>query len=179
MIEADQAKIVYKYKSTKIKLFKTNLSIKFNKKCLHSKVIPKYVCVNIKSNTKTATITKRKAQLNWIKNEIKNLYGKKNELNYLLYKVHLELLNKLDNRIINDIITKINEDIRDIMKKIIKTKNKKFQKLYKQQKNPETIKNTHKLYPRLVNLTNIQFSNREIKFLNKGLDYNLPEFKVT
>ena len=77
MIEADQAKLVYKFKKIKIKIFKINLNIKFNKKCLLSKIIPNYVNININSKSQAAKRAKHKAQLNWISNEIKEQYLKK------------------------------------------------------------------------------------------------------
>ena len=46
-IEADQASLLYKFQSIKIKLYKVKANIKFNKECLKYKIIPKYAEIKI------------------------------------------------------------------------------------------------------------------------------------
>ena len=71
MVEADQANIVYKYKNIKLKMFKTNLNIKFNKKCLKAKITPNYINLKTNSKSRIAKLVLKKAQLLWLKLEIK------------------------------------------------------------------------------------------------------------
>ena len=85
-LEAGQASIVFKYLNIKMKLLKTCLHIKFNKKCLVNKVIPKYANIRIKNTSNTAVKIKERAEIMWIKEEIKCLYAKKSNLNFRLYK---------------------------------------------------------------------------------------------
>ena len=80
-MEASQASIVFKYQNVKIKLLKTNLHIKFNKKCLENNLIPKYARIYINNTSPTARKTKEHAELFWVKSEIKYLYRKKLMLN--------------------------------------------------------------------------------------------------
>ena len=61
-IHASQAKTIYNYKSLKLKVLNCNANIYFNKQCLNNNIIPTYAKINIKNNSKAATITKEKAQ---------------------------------------------------------------------------------------------------------------------
>ena len=177
MVEADQANIVYKYKNIKLKMFKTNLNIKFNKKCLKARIIPNYINIKTNSKSKIAKLVLKKAQIIWFKLEIKELYKKKNLLNQKLYLAHLELINKINNTLVNEVICNINYNLEEQIKKIVKTKENKFKKLFKKHNDKkEKITVTHEFYPRLINLTNIEFENTEIELLEKGLSYNLPEY---
>ena len=94
-LEASQANLVYKYKNIKVKVIRTNLNIKFNRRCLNSNITPKFASVNINNNSVGAIKAKYIAQKTWLKEEIKQLYIKKNKLNQLLCKAHLEILNML------------------------------------------------------------------------------------
>ena len=114
-IEADQAKLVYKYKSIKVKLIKANLDIRFNKKCLFKNITPNYVKFNIKNTSSSAATAQKVAQSVWVKEEIKQLYSKKNKLNNDLYHTHLELLSGIHPVVIKDILTWIETQIRNII----------------------------------------------------------------
>ena len=69
--------------------------------------------------------------------------------------------------------------IAEILRKVIQHKyknlDKKLNKLIQEQ--TKTPKEIHTFYPRLVNSTNITFTNNEIKLLEKGLKYNLHNRK--
>ena len=82
-IEADQAKVVYKYKNLKTKILKANLNIRFIKRCLRQDITPKFAVIKIRNTSIAASNTKIKAQKVWLKEEIKALYKKKNYLNKL------------------------------------------------------------------------------------------------
>ena len=65
----------------------------------------------------------------------------------------------------------INEKLNQDMEKKYKTLDLKINKLaHHQNKNLET---STQFYPRVINKTDIEFSNDEITLLNKGLKYNL------
>jgi hypothetical protein len=62
------------------------------------------------------------------------------------------------------------------MKKKYNTLNKKLNKLSESQRNNNKHncnQNNHTFFKRTENLTNVTFSEDEMKFLNKGLKYNL------
>ena len=92
-LEAGQANLVYKYKNVKMKIMKTNLNIKFIKKCLHNNITPNFSKINIQNKSLAVVKTKSIAQKIWQKEEIKQLYVKKDRLNRILYIAHLKVLN--------------------------------------------------------------------------------------
>ena len=100
-MEASQASIVFRYLNIKTKLLTTNLHVKLNKKCLVNKVVPKYDNIRIQNTSNTAVKMKERAEIMWIKEEIKYLYAKKANLIIRLYKTHLELLGSIHPPIIN------------------------------------------------------------------------------
>ena len=88
---------------------------------------------------------------------------KKEKLNKILHKSHLEMLN--NNNAINlfNINTYIKEKLKLYAIKISNKHIKKFKKLLnEQQKKQEIIVNEHTFYPKIHNLTNIKFNNNEI-----------------
>lgn len=62
-----------------------------------------------------------------------------------------------------------------MMKK--KSQTKKIDRLFEQQIITETINCKHVFHPRLINKTDILFSDEEISLLNKGLNFNFPNDK--
>ena len=103
-LEADQANAVYKYKSLKTKILKTDLNIRFIKKCLRHNVTPKFATINIRNTSIAASNTKIKVQKLWLKEEIKGLYKKKNYLNKLLFNAHLRVRDSIHPIIINEVL---------------------------------------------------------------------------
>ena len=175
-IHASQSKTIYNYKSLKLKVLNCNANIYFNKQCLNNNFIPTYAKINIKNNSKAATITKEKAQKIRLKEEIKFLYKKKEHLNGTLYKSNLEAAHEWGN-IWPLIQEHLNYRINIIMDKKYKTLNNKIKNLDKQQASQQTHQHNVKFHPRIVNLTNIPFTIEENKLLNKGLKYNLHHKK--
>jgi hypothetical protein len=80
---ASQAKSIYYYKS--IRSLKCNADIFFNKQCLAKNIIPKYANIKVPATSKAAHTTQKKVSLIRIKDEIKLLYMKKEQLNKKLY----------------------------------------------------------------------------------------------
>jgi len=174
-LEASQASIAYKYKNIKLKVLKTNENIHFNKKCLELGIIPKYVSIKINSKSLVARKTKNMAEKIWIKNEIKSLYSKKSMLNKLLLQNHITLLNclhssQVDNTL-REIIAQIDRKLR--LKK--RSQANKLNELSRIQLQNEIIKCNHVFHPRVMNLSNIKFTNDEMNLLNKGLNFNFPD----
>ena len=125
-LEASQARIVYKFKNIKLKLIKASQNIKFNKKCLHYNIIPKY----ISSNSRHCS---EKIKSFWIKEEIKRIYILKSRLNTKLYLPHLEILNELHPAIINGIFDIINRQINKLVSSLKRKQIRTFQNLYTKQ----------------------------------------------
>jgi len=77
---ASHAKTIYFYKNTRSKLLKCCTNIYFNKQCLVKKVIPKYAKLKFTNNSPVSQMTTNKAQVIQIKDEIKFLFKKIEDL---------------------------------------------------------------------------------------------------
>lgn len=175
-LEACQASTVFKFQNIKIKLLKTNLHIKFNKECIRNNLIPKYASIKINNNSKIATKIKERAQIMWLKEELRYLYMKKIELNKVLYLTHLKLLNSIHAAQLNNLFRVINNYINDVLQRVYIKQDKKLRNLRSKQKPYEdNVTCKHEFYTRVSNLTSIEFNKNEMDILNKGLNYNIPD----
>lgn len=169
-ILASQAETINRYKNTRSKLLKCGANIYFNKKCLINDVTPKYARIKFTNNSPASLRTTIRAQTLRVKNEIKLLYKKKEKLNQDLYTLHLKAAlewGSLWPIIQDNIIGNLNNE----MKKKYQTLDKKLNTLV----NTKAQNQHHNIqfYPRVVNKTNIKFTDCEMTLLNKGLKYNL------
>jgi hypothetical protein len=69
----------------------------FNRQCLVKKLIPKYYNIKVPNTSPAAYYTSKKVRNIRIKDEIKFLYKKKQQLNKDLYHTHLEVAKKWGN----------------------------------------------------------------------------------
>jgi hypothetical protein len=83
---ASQAKSINSYKNTRSKLLKCCANVYFNKQCLAKRVIPKYANTKFQNTSPVAQFSSKKAQITRIKDEIKFLYKKKENLYRELYE---------------------------------------------------------------------------------------------
>ena len=73
---ASQARTIFQYKTTRIKVLKCCANIYFNKQCLNQKIVTRYA--DIKLNTSPAARnTQKKVHSMRIRDEIRFLYKKK------------------------------------------------------------------------------------------------------
>ena len=135
-------------------------------------MIPKYAKIKFGNSSPAALATTKKAQIAWIKDEIKFLFKKKEKLNYELYKAHLMAAQKWGN-IWYTILSYIHESLNHEMERKYKSLDAKISKL------TQTLTNNHSIdmqfYPRVINKTNISFNDDELSLLNNGLKYNLSQ----
>jgi len=89
--------LVHEYENVQRKLFNCNANIYFNRHCHQKRPIPNLAEIKIPTNSPTAKSTQRKTQNLRIKDEIKYLYLKNQQLNYRLYQLHLSLANTWGN----------------------------------------------------------------------------------
>jgi hypothetical protein len=80
---------IYTYMNCKRKLLHCNANIKFNHTCLKKKLIPNYVRIKVPTYNNAAKKTQAQAQTLRIKNEIKFIYKKEQQLNIKLYHAHI------------------------------------------------------------------------------------------
>ena len=167
---ASQAKTIIQFKNLRTKVAKCSANIYFNKRCLQNKVTPKYAQIKIPNTSPASQSTTQKVRTLRIKEELKFLHKKKEVLNRELYRRHLQEAQewgKWWDPIHESIILKINTD----MERKYKVMDDKIGRLTQTQThNPKT---DIKFYPRVINKTSIEFSDKEMELLNKGLKYNL------
>jgi len=76
---------MHEYENLKRKLYNCNANIYFNLKCSRKQLIPNYAKIKIPNTSPAARFTQRKTHNPRIKDEIKYLYIKKQQLNRQLY----------------------------------------------------------------------------------------------
>ena len=148
----------------------TKYNLYFNKQCLTRDMVPKYATLQFPNTSPSAQITTRKAQITCLKDEIKLLHKKKDNLNLDLYHLHLQAAKEWG-RLWDFILRSINNDLNLIMESKYKHLDQKIEKLTRSQ--TDKPRTNSRFYPRVVKKTNISFTNKEMAFLNKGLKYSL------
>jgi hypothetical protein len=153
-----------------VKLINCKANIYFNRQCLDRRIIPKYANFKIPHTSPAATNTRRKLQVQRIKDEIQFLYKKKQHLNCELYQAHPKATQEWNGTwhlISSHIDTAVNTEA---TRKYTTIKNKLVKLTHQQTK---TVESNTCFYPRVINSTSIQFTIDELALLEKGLKYNL------
>jgi len=104
-----------------------------------------------------------------IKDEVTYLHRKKQSLKMQIYNLHLQLANSWL-KFWPHIQRAIDEKLQKEFSLRYKTLNNKLARLAQQQTSTKTPK--HSFYPRVVNMTDISFSEPKMTILQKGLKYN-------
>jgi len=115
--------IIHQYENVKRKLFNCNANIYFNRQCHRKGLIPNFSKIKIPISSPATKSTQRKTQNLRIKDEVKYLYMKKQQLNHRLYYLHLSLANTWDNT-----WQYIQDTIEEKLKKQIRTKYERLDK---------------------------------------------------
>jgi hypothetical protein len=74
---ASQARSIHQYKNVKRKILICNANIYFNHQCIQRNITPKYAHIKIPNTSPAASYTKKKPQMQRIKDEIKFMYENK------------------------------------------------------------------------------------------------------
>jgi len=112
----------------------------------------------------------KKIQTIRINDEIKVLYKKKEKPNIDLYSIHLKAAQEWG-RTWYFIVDCIHESINQELEKKYKPIEEKLKNLVHTQ--TKTLDCKSNFYPRVINKTDLTFTNDELTLLNKGLKYNL------
>jgi hypothetical protein len=110
------------------------------------------------------------AQTLQIKNEIKFLYKKKQQLNKELYYIHTQNANMWKS-IWKNTEESINQKLQKL-KQNMKNNSRKYS-IYPHYRRKQKTRAENRYYPRVINTTNIQFTQNEMQLLRKGLKYKL------
>ena len=124
IMEPYQVKLCYKYLKLHSKLQKTIYNIKFNKNCIRLDITPKYAIIKNKNTKLTATKTIIYAQKYRIKEEIREGYKKKNNINLEIYSTHLQIQKELGYVIHETVKEIITNKIHNVINKIKAKHNK-------------------------------------------------------
>ena len=164
--------LIRQFENLKKKLHNCNACIYFNRKCLSKGLTPSYAKIRIPNTSPAHKHTQRKVSTLRIKDEIKFLYCKKQKLNLAIYQIHLNLAN-----LWNNLWPHIQHDIENKLQKQCRmrynTLDNKIKRLTQQQTHNDPPKSN--FYPRVVNMTDISFSETEMALLQKGPKYTLHD----
>ena len=128
-------------------------------------MIPYYANLKFTNTSPAAQVTANKAQILRVKNEIKFLYKRKDKLNQELYTAHLKAANEWGS-LWSYIQDSTHENINQEMDKKYQSLDKKIRKLVNTQNQRPTART--EFYPRVVNKTEICFTDEELELLNKA-----------
>jgi hypothetical protein len=169
IVNASQGPI-HRFESLKRKLYNCNASIYFNRQCLKRKLTQTYAKIKVPNTFPAYKHTQHKVTIMRIKDEIKYLHTKKQKLNALIYQLHLDLANTWKN-----LWQLIHHTIEDILQREIRSRylnlDRKLNHLAQSQTKAPLQKQN--FYPRVINSTDIAFSEQELVPLQKGPKYNL------
>ena len=185
---AEQARLYIKF--TKLHRVAVQ-NVWFNQQCKRQNIIPNYI--NIRSNTfdRSARLAIRKAQSVWLDAESRRWFKIRDNLKLHIKILHTELVFHL-HPVEFDLL---DQKARDLASHTAHEKRlsqlRKINRLIQDQRgttvvrhgrgernNDHSVLGGHSFYPRVQNLTNIEFSNNEMSFLENGLKYNVQP-KIT
>ena len=162
-----------RYKKLLIKRKVNEGNLWFNQQCIKRKLIPNYVNLKCKSKCQSAEKAVRRAEIIWVKLEIKRYFKILNILNIHLKVIHSELTFRLHKIEFDLLDTKIRNFVNqnDLIKR--KTLNKKLNLLETRNNITDNDQNpkVHTFYNRFKNLSNIEFTTHEINVINRGIKF--------
>ena len=161
IVNAQQARLNNIYKNTKLKLLKVNAAIWFNKICRERQLKPKYISLKINGRKQQDIRTTTHAVKFRINQEIKFLYKKKQHLNQQLFRMQLQCANQ-HNGMWQHIQNCIDQQINNTMENQYQRLNKKLDILTNQIPKYNTKQKVHKFHPRIINLSDVQFTKEQV-----------------
>ena len=162
IVQASQATRIYQYKNIKRKILKCCANIYFNKQCQKHKLTPNHTKIHIPHTSPAAIHTQCKISKIRIRYEIEFLYMKKTNLNKTLFQIHLQLANEWDN-VWNLLHDTIHVALENKIQNTYKHLDKKLDRMKQVHDTIKTTTNPHRSHLRVINNTNITFSEDEKK----------------
>lgn len=167
-----------KLKSLKLKILNLDKSILFNKQCLELNLVPNYVPIKTNGTTPSAAHSARQCKILWVKNEIKFAYMKKQRINTQILELHLRLSNFWHPAQWDSFTTLLHDNLKQKAIQKQKTLDMKIRTLTKKQHpnntNPKQTDNKS-FHPRVINRTEVKFSENEMELLEKGFKFNCSD----
>lgn len=164
----------------KLKLHYLKADIFFLKQCRQQKVFPNFIKVKCAiENSRTQEVVNF-SKFKWLHLERKYLYSKLSTVELELYSLHLKVIKDLNGTEYDfwqkDILNPINERVIKMTKKKKNKLNKKFKKLMEGKRDISKsvfLKRTREVPEYIKNISSEQFDEREMKVLEKGLNFGL------
>lgn len=166
--------VLNKLKNKEIQLMKTNLNIEFNKTCKTQNIFPNYISIIIRNKSESARKTLKQAKTLWLKNEIAYLYKKKNKLHKTISNLKNTLKASVNDTEFKSMLSHVKLITEDEKTKKTTIQKKKLINLKTTIHPSQNKSQEHKFYPKLINLTNIQFEEKEKSILEKNAKYCPP-----
>lgn len=151
-------------------IYNCNTNICCDQQCLKKQLIPTYAEIKIPNTSLACKYTQHKVPNIRIRDEIKYIHTENQQLNLQIYHLHLSVANTWRNTWLY-IHHTIEEKLQREAQMEYKTRDKKLNKSAQTQ--TRTPQQEHTFYPRVVNNTDVSFSNCKMALLQKGLKYNL------
>lgn len=177
---AEQAKLYVKLtKSHRI----AAQNVWFNQQCKQLKVIPSYININSNTHSRAANVALGRAKAIWLEQEIRYWFSVRDCLKSHLKILYTELVFSLHNIEFDVLDNKAREFASLVAHKKYLVQSRKLERLVRdnrRQGNGDNVGHSngqqlcpHTFHQRVVNLSNVQFSNSEFSLLEKGLKYNM------
>ncbi|CAK1596620.1 unnamed protein product [Parnassius mnemosyne] len=170
---ADQARLYVKL--TKLHRIAAQ-NVWFNQQCKQLHVIPNYIQIRSSTNSRAASIAISKAQNIWLNEECRRWFSNRDNLKIHLKVLYSELSYKLHNIEFDILDGKARELASMAVYEKYQIQSRKLQRLVSsssRNRNNDIHTEYHQFYPRVKNLSDVQFPTDELTLLNKGLKYNL------
>lgn len=172
-----------KYIRLKTKIEFHKLDIYFLKQCKRQRVFPNFVKLNCKLNNWRVCKAVSQAKMSWLNFEISHHHSRLNDLNLELYvqyqklHEHYHYMNRYD--LFDLFQSRTNRIVHYKTKTKLKRLNNKFRVIKaKQCKNTKRTPVVPQLIDNFVkNLSSVEFSDKELELLNKGLKFSIQPTK--
>ena len=157
----------------------TSQNIWFFKQCLTNSLTPHYMKLKTSNKSISATKAISAGIRRWIVQDMKIEYNKRDVCNIYLKFIHTELLKRLNNIEFDILDFKVRIDVQKMVHKkylnqVRKLNNLKSSVVNNTKKSFSKRKfSNHTFYNRFMNLTNVNFNERETKLIEKGFKHNI------
>jgi len=170
---ANTAYLFYLYRKYRLQIVAFSSHIAFIRTCIRENLTPHFLNYHLYSDnhfisTKLHKLIRKK----WLQYEVNRWYGRMNTTTHLISMIHQKLAIRLLDFELYQLLTETDDICNFERKKLLRKKSKKLDTLRNElsvadQLPPITF------YPRLSNLTDVNFSEEKTRYLEKGLNFSI------
>lgn len=184
LINLDLHRQLNLFRRLSLKHQKASCHIHFNSSCLKNNLKPSYVRFNIHNNHQWTKNIERTICKQWIKSEIKHWYFQRDSCFVACRILHSEIANKLHPIEFDQFLTKTLEINKDAISEVKQRHYNKLQTMFRERENNRvrnepwnnpnfTVREPHKFFKRVLNLSDITIDKDEKQLLSKGFKFGL------